>query len=200
MNTQLQDYRSLDIHIQKELDKANKALSRTGSKVGNKSYHTAMKAYNELKFYQKVMKHYDITVMLHDGNNIGKNILPILKALYSKDTKLDNSRYFEGTNELGLVLNKEVYDIRYTLDTSRLASGLDNRYYTNTLFITGKNVVSISKQQIERLIEDIDNGKNLSKIVKVEKTGMIRLKPAFVNSDYAGFDNVAKRMAKLLDI
>lgn len=200
MNEKLQDYNVLDVHIQRELTKAKKALARTGSKLGNKSYHSAMKAHQELKFYQKVMKHYDITVMLHDGNNIGKNILPILKALYSKSTKLENSRYFEGTNELGLVLNKEVYDVRYSLDTSRLASGIDTRYYTNTLFITNRNVVSISKQQIARLIEDLDNGKNLSKIVKVEKTGMIRLKPAFINSDYAGFDNVAKRMERLLDI
>lgn len=200
MNTKLQDYTVLDVHIQQELNKANNALARTGSTLGNKSYHTAIKAYNELKFYQQVMKHHDITVMLHDGNNIGKNVLAILKTLYSKDTKLDNSVYFEGTNELGLILNKEVYDIRYSLDTSRLASGLDTYSYTNTLFITGRNVISISKQQIERLINDIDNGVNVSKIVKIEKTGMIRLKPAFIYSDYAGFDNVAKRMVKLLDI
>lgn len=200
MNKNLQDYTVLDGHIQKELDKANKALTRTGTTLGNKSYHTAMKAYHELKFYQRVMKHYDITVKLHEGNNIGKNILPILKALYSKGTKLENSVYFEGTNELGLILNKEIYDIRYSLDTSRLSSGIDTSYYTNTLFITGREVVSISKQQIERLLEDIENGVNVSKIVKIEKTGMIRLKPAFTKSDYAGFDNVAKRMAKLLDI
>lgn len=200
MNKNLQNYTVLDAHIQKELDKANKALTRTGTTLGNKSYHTAMKAYNELKFYQKVMKHYNITVKLHEGNNIGKNIMPILKALYSKGTKLENSVYFEGTNELGLILNKEVYDIRYSLDTSRLSSGIDTYHYTNTLFITGRKVVSISKQQIERLLEDIENGVNVSKIVKIEKTGMIRLKPAFVYSDYAGFDNVAKRMAKLLDI
>lgn len=171
-----------------------KSIAEKKDSKNNASLRMHLKSLSHLKHMMQVMEEHDVEIELNNNYNVGVVTELILKALY-----LECITAFEGRYEQKLETYEDVYDVRSSISSYSLCSGVSTEL---PVLLYANSVVRVIQPEALKELYNlvINHNPHAKRLMKIEQSGEIKLKPAINLSHYAMTNSTTDELESLLSL